>query len=409
MVGRQKIIYRLPWKLFAVFLLIPKVSHASFIESTIGTAVVNDATAAYYNPAALTTLENAQLIALGTGAQSHSQFTGTVTQSSSHFSQSGVSQSQSNYFLPSGYFGMPVSDKFFVGLAMIANNFNRDLDQNSILRHVMSDNNVRDLDLVPAIGFKVNHYFSIGAGFNFSQAHFASRPVSGFLNPDLPDVQSHDKADANAWGGDLGIFLKPFPATQIGLNYRSSITYHFHGTSQLDSNPPIASNNFSFNFWTPARYVISVNQFLSRSFGVIGTFQWIKWDIYNQINANGIATQIGPTPIILSNVTIPLHFHNAGIYTFGGYYHLSSQWIIRTAGSYVQSPGNPHDQVTEGNNIILGASIGYKLNKVISIDAGYAHAFIQNQTINIQNSINTINGVNDGHRDSISLKMTVNI
>ncbi len=46
------------------------------------------------------------------------------------------------------------------------------------------------------------------------------------------------------------------------------------------------------------------------------------------------------------------------------------------ASSYIQSPGNPNDQITEGDSIILGASIGYKLSKVISIDAGYAHAFI---------------------------------
>lgn len=390
-----------------VFLLIPKVSHASFIESTMGTAVVNDATATYYNPAALTFLENTQIIALGTGAQLHSKFTGNVTQSSSDFSQSGTSQSQSNYFLPSGYFGVPVSNRLFFGLAVLANNFSRDLDQNSILRYVISDNNIKNIDLVPAMGFKLNDYLSVGAGLDFSQADFLFTPISGSPSLDIADIQSDNKAHASALGGDLGILLKPLPATQIGFNYRSSMTYHFNGTSQLESNPALTSNNFSFDYWTPARYVLSVNQFLSRAFGLIGTLQWIKWDIYDKINANEIATQVGSSPIILSDVTIPLHFHNGWAYTLGGYYHLSSQWIIRAAGSYVESPGNPNYQITEGNNLILGASIGYKLNKTISIDTSYAHAFIQNQMINIQNSVNTIDGINGGYRDSISLKITV--
>lgn len=405
----NRLISRLPWKIFLALLLIPKVSNASFIEATMGTAVVNDATAAYNNPAALTFLENPQLIALGSVAQFHSQFTGSVTQSSNDFSQSGVSKSQSNYFLPSGYFGVPASDQLFFGFAILANNFNRDADQNSILRYVMSDNNIKDIDFIPALGIKLNNYLSIGAGLNFSQANFLFTPISGFPNSDVPDVQSHDKANATAWGGDLGLLLKPFSATQIGFNYRSSMTYHFQGTSQLESNPPIIANNFSFDYWTPARYVLSVNQFLSKSLGLIGTVQWIQWDIYNQIHGHNIATQIGPNPVILSDVTIPLHFHNSWVGTIGGYYNLSSKWIIRTAGSYVQSPGNPDYQITPGDSIILGASLGYKLSKVFSLDAGYAHAFILDQTINIQNSINSINGIYNGYRDSISFKITANL
>ena len=53
--------------------------HASFIESTIGAAVVNDATATYYNPAALTLLTNSQIIALRSLAYSHTNFTGQAT------------------------------------------------------------------------------------------------------------------------------------------------------------------------------------------------------------------------------------------------------------------------------------------------------------------------------------------
>lgn len=373
----------------------------------MGTAVVNDATAAYFNPAALTLLPNTQIIVLGTGAQSHSQFTGSIAGLNSN--QSGTSKSQTNYFLPSGYLGIPISDRFFFGLGVVANNFSRDADQNSILRYVMADNNISNIDVVPAVGFKLNDYLSVGANVNFSQASFLSMPISGFQSLDTPDAQSQNQADADAWGGDFGILLKPSPSTQIGLNYRSALTYHFKGTSQLESNPGITSNNFSFDFWTPARYVLSINQFLSRSFGVIGTLQWIEWDIYDKINANGVATQIGPTPVILSNATIPLHFHNAWVYTLGSYYHLSPKWIIRTAGSYVQSPGDPNYQITEGDNIILGASIGYKLSKVISVDTSYAHAFVQNQAINIQNSTSTLNGINKAYRDSISLKITANI
>ena len=48
--------------------------HASFIESSIGTAVINDATATYYNPAALTLLKKPQGIAQGSATYFRENF-----------------------------------------------------------------------------------------------------------------------------------------------------------------------------------------------------------------------------------------------------------------------------------------------------------------------------------------------
>lgn len=390
--------------ILAIFLFLPIVSQASFIEATMGTAVVNDATATYNNPAALTLLENSQIILLGTGAQLHDEFTGTVTQSRANFTQSGTANSQTSYFLPSGYFATPISDRVFLGTAVIANSFSRDTEQNSILRYVQPDNNIQAIDLVPAIGFKLTDFLSLGASLNFSQADFNFNATSGFPSLDIPDSQITNKASANAVGADMGMLLKLASATLIGLNYRSSMTYQFNGTSMLDGNPSITSNQYSFDFWTPARYVISINQFLSKALGLIATAQWIKWDIFDNLNINGVATRAG-----VSNVTVPMYMHNSWVYTLGGYYHLSPKWVIRTAGSYVQSPGNENYQITNGDNIIVGTSIGYKISKTLLIDGSYAHAFIQNQTIDVQNSINTISGIDKGYRDSLSLKLTFNI
>lgn len=403
---RRSILYRY---IFLFLLLPPVISKGSFIEATMGTAVVNDATATVYNPAALTLLENNQLVLLGSEAESKNKFTGTIIQNPTDFSQVGTSYSHTNYFLPSGYVGIPLSDRIFLGEAVVANNFGRDVDQNSVLRYVMSDNNIQNIDLIPAIGIKLTQFLSIGAGINFSQADFLFTPLSGFPTINVPDTQSHNEATANAVGGDFGILLLPSKATQIGFNYRSAITYHFHGTSSLESNPPITSNQFLFDYWTPARYVLSINQFLSHALGVIGTVQWIQWDIFNTVNAQGIAAQVGPNPVILPNASVPFHFHNGGIYTLGSYYRFSPQWIFRTAASYMQSPGNPNYQITSGDSIVLGASLGYKVNKLLSIDSSYAHAFTQNQSINIQNQINTIEGINQSSRDSVSVKLTFNI
>lgn len=396
-------------RILIIFLLLPLVGKASFIESTMGTAVVNDATAVYNNPAALSLLKNPQLVLLGTEAQFDDEFSGTITQSKTGFTQSGTSNSQTNYFLPSGYFATPFTDKFFMGVAVLGNDFGRDVDQSSILRYVLSNNNMQAVDLIPAVSYKLTDYFSIGAGLNFSEADYLQTPTSGAPTLNIADSQSHNDARADAVGGDAGILLKPTASTLIGLNYRSSMTYKFSGTSTLDNNPTVSSNNYAFTFWTPARAVVSLNQFLSRSFGMISTVQWIQWDKFDKVNVKGIATQIGPNPVIIPSTTIPVYLHNSWVYTVGSFYKINPKWIIRTAASYLESPSDGTHDISNGDNIILGASLGYKINKTLTIDGSYSHAFIQDQPINIQNAANTIDGNNQGSRDSVSLKLTVNV
>lgn len=395
------------WFLLTI-LLFPTNLYASFIETTIGTAVVNDATATYHNPAALTLLPNPQIIPLVSVASFHTHFTGTTIQTSTGFTQSGSTSTHTNYYLPAGYFGMPVGKKVTIGLALVSNFFNRDIDETSILRYVQANNNVKNVDIVPAVGFKVNDFFSLGVGANFSYANFILKPTSGFPNLAIPDNQSRNECNGTGLGGDAGFLLKPTRSTLIGFNYRSAITYRLSGNSTFFGNPPVVSNNYRFNFWTPARSVLTINQFVTPTLGFIATVQRIQWSIFKNVHINGIATQVGPNAVIV-NAAVPYYLHNAWLLTLGSHYRVTPKWIIRAAASYVQSPGNTSYQIANGDSVILGASVGYEINKNFTIDGSYAHAFMQNANIYIVNNRNSVDGVNSGSRDAVSVKLTINL
>lgn len=395
--------FLLPW-----LLLFPLTLHASFIESTVGAAVVNDATATYYNPAGLTLLKNPQIITLGTVAYSHTSFTGQSVQSATGFSQSGSSSSETNYFLPSFYVGMPASDKVTVGFAIVSNFFNRDSEGNSILRYVQSSNSIQDVDFVPAVGVKLNEFFSLGAGVNLSYADFLLQPISGFPSLNIPDGQSRNESSGTGLGGDVGFLLKPMLSTLIGFNYRSAITYRLNGKSVFEGNPGVTSNHYNFDFWTPARSVLSINHFVTPTLGFIGTVQRVQWSIFDTINIHGIATQVGSQPAIV-NATVPYHLHDTWILTLGSHYRMTPKWVVRVAGSYNQSAGNSNYQISTGDSIVLGASTSYEVYKNIIVDGSYAHAFIQNKNIHITTGRNIINGVNKAFLNTFSLKLTFNI
>lgn len=393
---------------FFLLLLFPLNIYASFIESTSGTAVINDATAAYYNPAALVFLSNPQIIMLGSVGNLNTQFTGQVTQRSTGFTEPGSSSSNSYYYLPSLYAGIPTTDNITLGIAMMANSAFRDADETSILRYIQSNNNIEDYDVVPAIEFKINNYLSLGAGINFSYLNFLLNPITRFPGSNSADSQSNNQASGTGVGGNIGFLLQPSPALKIGFDYRSVTSYPLSGTSIFNGTQQVVSNNFHFNIWTPAHSTLSVNYFVTPKIGFIGTVQFIQWNIFNNVNVHGISTLLGSQPATV-NATVPFHWHDDYVFTLGNIYKISSNWVVRVAGSYVQSPSNPQYQITNGDSIVLGTSVGYKLNQTITLDGGYAHAFIKDEDININGNALLIDGVNSGERNAVILKVTCNL
>jgi long-chain fatty acid transport protein len=49
----------------------------------------------------------------------------------------------------------------------------------------------------------------------------------------------------------------------------------------------------------------------------------------------------------------------------GSHYRITPKWVIRVAGTYNQSPGNSNYQIANGDSIILGASMGYEIYKIL--------------------------------------------
>lgn len=393
---------------FLIVMSLPVTCYASFIETTVGTAVVNDATASYYNPAALVQLKNPQIIPQETLAVFRTQFNGKSIPASTGIPMIGTSTSSTDYQSPALFLGMPASETMYIGMAIVTNSANRSVDENPVLRYVQSSNSIQDIDIVPAFAIKINPKFAIGGGVNFSAAKLDLKPIIGFPGTDIADGQSSNQSDGNGIGVNAGFILFPAPATAIGFNYRSPTTYRLSGSSVYRGTTNIASNNYHFKQTTPARSVLSINHFFTPKAGCIATAQYIQWSAITNIHVYNVAALAGTTPVI-TNGSIPQYLRNTWMMTLGGLYRLQPQWILRAAASYSQSPGNPHYQIMNGDSIILGVSSGYQINKTVTVDVSYAHVFIKNQNININGAKFFISGVNMGSRDAVSMKLTFNL
>ena len=389
------------------FLILSWPLYASFIEQTLGSAVVKDATAVYFNPASLPIILNTQLILQDTLARSQFQFTGSAQKLPFGVTQSGTSTAISNFYLPSLYISIPINDTFAGGFAIIANDFNRDLGDHAILRYVQARNQTSDVDLVPALGIKINEFFSVGGNLNLSHAHLVQEPISGLTNLTIPESRSLNNSQGSSLGGDVGILIQPCKKITLGFNYRSAITYHLQGTSRLTDSQVAFSDNYHFKYWTPARSVLSLSHFLNEKFGLIGTIQYLQWSIFKEASVYNFAMQLGSQAFINPEARINYNFHNSWLLTLGTIYHVSSKWTVRIAGTYNQSPSNGRFQIDTGDSLVVGSSMGYQLMKNLTVDCSYGHAFFKPEIIHIWTAQNIITGTNEGTHDAVSLKFTL--
>jgi long-chain fatty acid transport protein len=394
-------------KHYLILLVLCQPVSASFIEQTLGTAVVNDATAVYFNPAALTRLSN-QFIIQDTMARLRTQFSGSAQNIPSGITETGTTNSQSNFFLPSLYLSIPINDTFFGGFAVIVNDFNRDLDDRAVLRYLQSRNQTDNVDLVFALGIKINKFLSFGGNLNGSYAHLIQEPTLGIPRLNIPESRSLNESKANSLGGDFGILIKPGEKTALGFNYRSAITYHLNGSSTLAGSQSVFSNNYHFKYWTPARSVVSVSHFLNKQLGFIGTIQYLQWDIFKEAYIYNFVMQSDSQAFIVPQARVNYNFHNSWLLTLGTIYNVSTKWVVRVAATYNQSPSSGTFQIDTGDSLVIGSSMGYHLTKDLTIDCSYAHGFFQKANINIETERTIITGTNQGAHDAVSLKLTIN-
>ncbi|KTD00352.1 long-chain fatty acid transporter [Fluoribacter gormanii] len=394
--------------LIIVFLFLGSPLHASFIEQTIGTAVVKDATAVYFNPAALTISPHQQLILLGTLARAQFEFSGSAQKIPFGGTESGSTTSKSNFFLPSMYLGIPINERFVAGFAVVANDFNRELDNQPILRYILARNQTHNIDFIPALGIKINQYLSIGGNINFTYAHLIQEPIAaGISRLNIPESRSLNDSQANSLGGDFGVLIKPGKKTALGFNYRSSVTYNLQGSSTITGSQYISSDDYHFKYWTPARGVVTLSHFINEKLGFIGTVQYLQWNIFKEVSVYNFATQVASQVFIVPRARINYHFHNSWLLTLGTIYQVSPKWVVRVAGTYNQSPSNGRFQIGPGDSLVTGFSMGYRLMNHLTVDFGYGHGFFKKEQIDIQTSQNVITGINEGAHDAVSLKFTL--
>lgn len=274
-------------------------------------AMAEDASVVFYNPAAMTQLDRAQLTAGFTYINGYGEFTGNATNvgglditgadDADPYSDGGNYLGES--FIPFFYYARPINEKFSVGLGVFTPfGTKTNYDDDFVGGGFADETSLMSLEIAPTFAFKVNDKLSIGGGLDivymegllskfvdsvpYSSAlaggyqqvlaaygsaaadqwvkdqGFVSGENSPLIDSSNAGFENHYEVKGDDWGvgWNLGLYYKLDDATTLGFTYRSEIEFELEGDSKFDGSDAFYIYSEANDMKVPVGAVISTAQ-----------------------------------------------------------------------------------------------------------------------------------------------------
>ena len=377
-----------------------------------GSAIAEDASTVYFNPAGMTYIDGTQLVGALHLIKPSAEFNNNGSIAGAGKPLGGTGGDAGDLaFIPNAYFKMDYSDTIKLGIGVnVPFGLKTEYENGWIGRFQALKSEVKTVNINPALAFKVNDQLSLGFGVSamWAQATLTRAVNFGALGEGSVKI----KADDWGFGYNLGAIYQVTPDTRIGMAYRSKVDQHLEGDATF--NRPVgipnagaaADGTINASVSLPENFSVSVFSKLNDTWDVMGDVTWTHWSRFKQL------TIFRSSGALLSNTDE--NWDNSMRYSIGANYHYSDSIKLRAGLAYDQEAVNDDFRTARipGNDrkwLALGAN--WKASPNSSVDVGYAHLFISDANINDGRSgaaNGTLKGTYDGSVDILSMQYTHN-
>ena len=336
---------------------------ASSRGNAMGGAIVGktgDATANYFNPAALTDTTNVSVYAGMT----------LINPFCDHRVNS-VQQNKMNsgwFFAPTFYLSVPVTDDLVLGWGNYAEyGLGTKYKDGWALAWDTTETTIEQYTMNPNIAYKITDWWSVSAGLRVSYITFENyaQPLLGAMG--LPN-KSHLKGDDWGLGYMLGTKFKITDTIHAGIVYRSRIKHNVEGDFSL---PGFASGDASAKLTLPSSITTGVNWDITDDWRVGATIIWTEWSTVDNIDFNL------PNSALLGKLSYRqrLDFQDAFRYGMGTEYDFTNWLQGRLGYVYDLDPSHENRGTTmlpAGDRHIITSGLGFKLTDHLKLDLGFS-------------------------------------
>lgn len=412
-------------------------------------AVSNDASTVWFNPAGMLELDRPQFAVAAHAISVANEFEDKGSTLNAAFDLAPVQGETTKdpggtSIVPNLYYVRRFTDNLAFGLGISAPFGNStDFGREWTGRYQAVESGVSVIDINPSLAFRVNDKFSIGGGISVQllEATLGNSVDSGATCVGLASRGSVDLAQCIGAGlttagvraqdgyaevtGDstevtfnLGLLFKPTEQTKLGVAYRHSIDHALEGDAEFETNAALAAvlNGAGVPLFQnvdataeanlPASIMFSVAHQLNDKVEILGDATWMGWSSFEELR------------IKFDNPVQPDSFNTQAWedvwrVAFGINYAKSNKLTLRTGLAYDQDPVPSATRRTAripGNDRTwLSFGAGYKVSDKISLDVGFAHLFVDETPIDNASEAaggTTIRGVFDANINLLSAQLT---
>ncbi|MCK5696580.1 MAG: outer membrane protein transport protein [Gammaproteobacteria bacterium] len=354
-------------------------------------AVAEDSSTIFFNPAGMTYLKGTQVT---TGLH--------IISSDAEFNDKGSTQkiltgsdeggnAGDTFVVPNFYYVQDFGHQYKIGLGINAPfGLGTEYKKSWMGRYTSTKSEVKSVNINPAFSYKANDKLSLGIGAN---AQYFETTLKSDINQTLlgqSDAHSKMHGDSWAWGYNAGFIYQYTPATRLGMHYRSKISHKLKGKVKyknisplLRYNPnPMVSGRFNeqdidADIDTPSTVSLSMTHQFNQKLTLLGDITYTEWSNFDQLLVKG-----DYVPVITQ---VEENWDDVYRYSLGMKYQYNPHLILRTGVAYDETPIDDKyrtSRIPGDDRTWLSFGASYIFNKNLSIDVGYSHLWVEDADIN---------------------------
>lgn len=356
-------------------------------------AVAEDASTIFFNPAGMTHLPGRQVTVSIHAIDFHAKF------DDGNAATNDGGDAGSLNFVPNFYYAMPISANTWFGLGVnvpfgLKTEYDASWSYNT--KGIKSD--LKTVNINPSLATKLTDKLSLGVGLN---AMYISADLTKSLTGS-PSVTAQIKGNDWGYGFNAGLLYELDADTRIGISYRSKVKQKLEGDATFTALAP--NGPVTADVTLPDSLSFSIFKQVTPAVALLADITWTGWSAFDELKI--VRTTGAPLE------TTYERWKDTYRYSVGVHYKLTDRVKLRTGIGFDESPipNAEHRtvRVPDSDRTWVAFGIGYRLSAADTIDVAYSHLFVKDAPINFTNegTSSLIHGTFKSHVDILGLQYT---